>query len=224
MFFIEKKPKADLRRYYTLLLEIGLILVLVLFILATKLEIRPAEKEVDVTQEQEIVQMEDIVQTQQEERPPPPPRPSVPVAVPNDEVIADEILNIDAELNISESLDLPPPPPSKEEEQEDEEENFFVVVEEMPELIGGLEELQKKINYPEKARHAQIEGRVIIQFIVNEKGEVENPRVVRGIGGGCDKEALRVVKNAKFKPGRQRGIPVRVQYSLPIIFRLHPLN
>ncbi|MDX1618415.1 MAG: energy transducer TonB [Balneolaceae bacterium] len=224
MFFIEKKPKADLRRYYTLLLEIGLILVLVLFILATKLEIRPAEKEVDVTQEQEIVQMEDIVQTQQEERPPPPPRPSVPVAVPNDEVIADEILNIDAELNISESLDLPPPPPSKEEEQEDEEENFFVVVEEMPELIGGLVELQKKINYPEKARHAQIEGRVIIQFIVNEKGEVENPRVVRGIGGGCDKEALRVVKNAKFKPGRQRGIPVRVQYSLPIIFRLHPLN
>ncbi len=70
------------------------------------------------------------------------------------------------------------------------------------------------------ARKAGIEGRVIIQFIVNEQGSVEDPRVVRGIGGGCDEEALRAVRQAKFKPGRQRGQPVRVQYSLPIVFKL----
>lgn len=220
MFFIEKKPKADLRKYYTLLLEIGLILVLIIFIVATKIEIRPAEEEVELTEEQETVQMEDIVQTQQQERPPPPPRPTVPVTVPNDEVIADEILDINAELNMNESLELPPSPPSADEEEE-EEENFFVVVEEMPKLKGGLAELQKKIRYPEKARVAGIEGRVIIQFIVNEKGQVENAHVVRGIGGGCDEEALHVVKQAEFLPGRQRGEPVRVQYSLPIVFRLH---
>jgi len=223
MFFIEKKPDVDLRKYHTLFLEIGLILVLLVFLLATKIEIRPGETEVNVTEEQEVVQMEDIIQTQQQERPPAPPRPTVPVTVPNDEVISDEILNIDAELDISESLEVPPPPPSAEEEEE-EEENFFVVVEEMPELIGGLAELQQKIRYPEQARIANIEGRVIIQFIVNEKGEVENPRVIRGIGGGCDEEALRVVKEARFKPGRQRGIPVKVQYSLPIVFKLHKLN
>jgi len=90
----------------------------------------------------------------------------------------------------------------------------------MPELKGGLGALQKQINYPDMARKAGIEGRVIIQFIVNEQGEVEDPRVIRGIGGGCDKEALRVVKQAKFEPGRQRGNPVRVQYSLPITFKL----
>jgi len=91
----------------------------------------------------------------------------------------------------------------------------------MPELIGGLVSIQRDINYPEMARRAGIEGKVYIQFIVNENGDVENPRVIRGIGGGADEEALRAVKKAKFKPGVQRGQPVRVQYSLPVVFRLN---
>lgn len=102
-----------------------------------------------------------------------------------------------------------------------QEDDFFVVVEEMPELIGGLAELQKKISYPEEAREAGIEGRVYVQFIVNENGDVENPRVIRGIGGGADEEALNAVKQAKFKPGYQRGEPVRVQFSLPFVFQLN---
>ena len=102
----------------------------------------------------------------------------------------------------------------------DEVEDFFVVVEEMPELIGGIESIANEITYPETARQAGIEGRVYVQFIVNEEGEVEHPRVIRGIGGGADEEALRVVSQAKFKPGLQRGQPVRVQFSLPIMFRL----
>lgn len=102
----------------------------------------------------------------------------------------------------------------------DETEDFFVVVEEMPELIGGLAQIQRNIRYPEMARRAGIEGRVFIQFIVNEQGEVEHPRVMRGIGGGADEEALRVVSQARFTPGVQRGRPVRVQYSLPIFFRI----
>jgi len=210
-----KKPKADLRKYYTVFLEVGLIAVLVIFLVAMKVNFQSEQEEVDLTEEQEVVQMEEIVQTKHQEKPPPPPRPPVPVEVPNDEVIEDQILNIDAELNLDQELEMPPPPP-----EEEEEEDFFVVVENMPELKGGLAALQQKIRYPEMARKAGIEGRVIIQFIVNEQGQVENPRVVRGIGGGCDEEALRVVKQAEFVPGRQRGQPVRVQYSLPIVFKL----
>ena len=101
-----------------------------------------------------------------------------------------------------------------------ENEDYFVVVEEMPELIGGLRQLQTQIRYPEMARRAGIQGRVFIQFIVDEQGDVIHPRVIRGIGGGADEEALRVVRQAKFTPGIQRGQPVRVQYSLPIYFRL----
>jgi len=90
----------------------------------------------------------------------------------------------------------------------------------MPKLIGTLADLQSQINYPVAAMQSNIEGRVIVQFIINEKGEVEAPRVIRGIGGGCDEEALRVTKLAKFEPGKQRGRNVRVQYSLPFMFML----
>ncbi len=211
-----KTAEADLRNYYTLFLELGLLAVLLVFVVATKIDFRGSQQDVNLTQEQEVVQMEEVIQTQQEEMPPPPPKPQVPVEVPNDEVIEDQEINLDADLNFDEPLDMPPPPAEEEEEEED----FFVAVEQMPELIGGLAELQQKINYPERAKRAGIDGRVIIQFIVTETGDVEDPNVIRGIGGGCDQEALRVVKEAKFQPGRQRGKPVRVQYSLPIIFRL----
>ncbi|MGD8427990.1 MAG: energy transducer TonB [Balneolaceae bacterium] len=212
-----KHTQADLRKYYTLFLEIGMIAVLLIFIVAMKMDFRSEQKKVDLTQEQEVVKMEEVIQTKQIEKPPPPPRPPVPVEVPNDEIIEDEILNINAELDLDEEMDLPPPPP---ESKKEEEEDFFVAVEQMPELIGGLASLQSTIRYPEMARKAGIEGRVIVQFIVTEDGSVENPRVIRGIGGGCDEEALRAVKKAKFKPGRQRGEAVRVQYSLPVVFRL----
>jgi len=212
-----KKPDVDLRKYYSLFLEIGLILVLLIFIMAVKVRLTPPDVTADLTEEQEIIKMEDIIQTEHPEKPPPPPRPPVPIEVPNDEVIEDQILDIDAELTLDQPLDLPPPP---EEEAEEQEEDFFVVVEQMPELKGGMKGLQECVNYPEMARKAGIEGRVIVQFIVNENGKVENPVVVRSIGGGADEEALRCVKKAEFKPGMQRGKPVRVQYSLPVVFRL----
>ncbi|RNC84049.1 MAG: energy transducer TonB [Balneola sp.] len=90
----------------------------------------------------------------------------------------------------------------------------------MPVLIGGIASLTSQINYPPLARRAGIEGRVTVQFVVNKEGEVTEPRVIRGIGGGADEEALRVVKLAKFSPGMNNGELVCVQYSLPIVFRL----
>ncbi|HLR33279.1 MAG TPA: TonB family protein, partial [Fodinibius sp.] len=75
------------------------------------------------------------------------------------------------------------------------------------------------ISYPEEAHEAGEEGRVIVQFIVNKQGEVEEPKIMRGVSESLNQEALRVVKQAQFKPGGQRGQPVRVQYSLPIIFK-----
>lgn len=117
--------------------------------------------------------------------------------------------------DLKDEAPMPPPTPS-----ESKEGDFFVAVEDMPELKGGLADLQREITYPEEAREAGIQGKVIIQFIVNEEGEVENPQVIQGIGGGADEEALRVVRMAEFEPGMQDGEPVRVQYSLPITFQL----
>lgn len=212
-----KQAKADLRRSYNVYLQLGLIVALLSFIGLVRINLYSEPPAPPPVEEQEEVVMEEVIQTKQIETPPPPPRPPVPVEVPNDEIIEDEIIDLDTELDLDGPLDLPPPPPPKEDEPEDD---FFVVVEQMPQLRGGLGALQRKVSYPEMARRAGIEGRVTVQFIVNEQGRVENPRVIRGIGGGCDEEALKAVQSARFTPGMQRGRPVRVQYSLPIVFRL----
>lgn len=218
-----KAPRANVRKDYGLTIEVGLVFALLVLIGLFNMQIQ-LNQEFDTTPVvQEVVQMEEIIQTEQIAKPPPPPRPQLAVVVADDVVLEDDDLNFDAALDIGEPLaDLPPPPPPDEPKEVEEEydDEIFMVVEEMPELIGGIEALQKKIKYPEMARQAGVNGRVFVQFVVDEEGNVANPVVLRGIGGGCDEEALRVIKSAKFKPGKQRGKPVKVQYVIPIVFRL----
>jgi protein TonB len=95
----------------------------------------------------------------------------------------------------------------------------------MPEYPGGMEALmkylQQNMRYPAEAREAGIQGKVIVRFIVNEAGRVENAIVLKGIGAGCDKEALRVVNAMKgWKPGKVAGKAVKVYYTLPITFKI----
>ncbi len=95
-------------------------------------------------------------------------------------------------------------------------------VEQMPEPSVNLNEfLQRNLRYPALAKDNSIEGRVIVRFVVNEDGMVSNAEVVRGIGGGCDEEAMRVLmKMPVWKAGRQNGKPVKVYFTLPIYFKL----
>lgn len=87
-----------------------------------------------------------------------------------------------------------------------------------PKLIGGIQSL--KVDYPISARKQGVEGTVIVKFIVNKKGEVENPEIVRGLGHGCDAAAIRAVGKLKFEPGTKDGEPIRVNFSIPINFAL----
>lgn len=95
-------------------------------------------------------------------------------------------------------------------------------VEEMPEFNGDITTyLQKTIRYPDAARESNIEGRVTVRFVVNEDGSVTNAQVMKGIGGGCNEEALRVINSMpKWKPGKQGGQLVKVYYTIPISFLL----
>lgn len=215
---LRKSDNADLRSKYPLFVQIGLIIALVVLIGAFRVNFTPESDFQIVEVQQEIVQMEEIQQTKQIEKPPPPPKPPVPIEVPDDEVLEDEDLDLDVSLELDEEIVNLPPPPAEEEEEEEPE--IFMIVEDMPELIGGLGSIQKKIKYPEIAKKAGVEGRVFVQFVVNVDGSVEDPVVVRGIGAGCDEEAVRAVAQAKFKPGRQRGKAVPVKMSLPITFKL----
>lgn len=211
-----KSAKADLKKTYNITLQSGLIASLFIIIVLVRINLYSEPPTPPPIEIQEEVVMEDIEITKQIETPPPPPRPPVPVEVPNDQIIEDDVVDLDLDFDLDGPMDLPPPPPPAD----DDEEDFFIVVEQMPEPIGGIAAVQKLVKYPEMARRAGIEGRVTIQFVVSETGEIENPVVMRGIGGGCDEAALEAVKKAKFTPGMQRGRPVRVQFSLPIQFRL----
>ena len=97
---------------------------------------------------------------------------------------------------------------------------FFVGVEEMPEPIGGIQSIQSKIKYPEKAKQMGVEGKVYIVAYVDETGNVTDAKIIKGIGAGCDQAAIDAIKQTKFTPGKQKGKPVKVQVSIPIIFKL----
>lgn len=219
---LRKTSKADLKRTYSIFVQVGMVLALLILIAAFRVNIQAENDFYIPDMEQETVQMEEVEQTRQEVKPPPPPRPPVPIEVPNDEELEDDVLDLDASLDLDEPLaDLPPPPPPPSDEPEPEPEpEIFVIVEEMPELIGGLASIQSRITYPEIAKKAGVEGRVFVQFVVDERGNVIDPVVTRGIGAGCDEEAIRAVREAKFKPGKQRGKAVSVKMSLPITFKL----
>jgi protein TonB len=112
------------------------------------------------------------------------------------------------------------------EEEEVEEDVIFTVVEDQPSFPGGEEAriryLTENLRYPQMAREAGIQGTVFVTFVVERDGSVTDVRVLRGIGGGCDEEAVRVVRNMpRWEPGRQRGQPVRVQFNMPIRFVLN---
>ena len=105
------------------------------------------------------------------------------------------------------------------------EDTVYQIVEQMPKYTGGEEAMMKyvaeNIKYPQAAKDKNISGRVFVGFVIEKDGSVSNVKVVRGIGGGCDEEAARVIKEMpKWKPGMQKGKPVRVNYMMPIFFKL----
>jgi protein TonB len=105
-------------------------------------------------------------------------------------------------------------------EEKEEAPTYFVAVEEMPEPIGGIQGIQAKIVYSEIAKRAGVEGKVYVLAFVDEKGNVTKTVVQKGLGAGLDEAAENAIKQTKFKPGKQRGVPVKVQVMIPIVFKL----
>jgi len=97
---------------------------------------------------------------------------------------------------------------------------YFVALEEMPEPIGGIAEIQNKIIYPKEAKDNGIQGKVYVLAYINEYGIVDSTKIIKGIGSGCDEAAMNAIKQTKFKPGKQKGKPMKVQVAIPIMFKL----
>lgn len=100
------------------------------------------------------------------------------------------------------------------------DEEYLPIAEVMPEPADGLAALMKKIQYPNIAKSAGIEGRVIAMAYINENGGVDDVKIIKGIGGGCNEEVERVLRASKFKPGEKDGKPVKVKLTLSFVFKL----
>ena len=165
------------------------------------------------TDYQDVVETFDIPPTQQFETPPPPSRPSIPVES-EDEDLAEDITIEETDLEDFD-WEAPPPPP------EDGPTVRFIPYDEAPEPVGGYAAIQRNVRYPEIAQEAGIEGMVIVQAFIDNKGRVTNTLILRGIPNtGLDEAAMEAINRTRFKPAKQRDRPVGVWISIPVNFKL----
>jgi protein TonB len=226
---LKKSEKADLESKKGIFFQVGLIFAMAVMLVAFEWKSYDA---IDVNTfdgqkaTNEIEELATITQQNTPPPPPPPPAPSLVLNIVENTAEINDDISIDAEADeMTEVEEYKAPAIKQEEEEEVEEQQIFMVVENAPAFPGGdaarMKFLQDNIKYPQMARESGIQGTVYVTFVVERSGAVTDVKILRGIGGGCDEEAVRVVQNMpRWEPGKQRGKPVRVQFNMPIKFTL----
>lgn len=224
---VKKSKKASLEGTQSTSILMGIVVGLSFMFIAFEYAQRDIViDEIDTSGD--ILVEEEIIEITRRFTPPPPPPP---------ETVQADLIDIVEDNTLEEEVEFQ----STEDEQKDAviinygegdgegevyaDEEIFAVVEEMPSFPGGdaalMSYISKNIKYPSIATENGIQGRVICTFVINRDGKVTNAEVIRSVDPSLDKEALRVINNMPaWKPGKQRGKPVRVKYTLPIVFRL----
>ena len=226
---IKKSEHADLERGKSTSLLIGFVIALGVMFVALEWTQREVEDNSELYTAKDISINEEMIPiTLPEKKTVPPPPAAVTKAdiieIVEDDADIEEDIMASTEDNV-EWVDLDDYD-VVEVEPEPEQEEIFMVVEDQPEFPGGtaalLEYLRKNIKYPAICRENNIQGRVLVTFIVNKDGAIVEPEVVKSVNPSLDKEALRVISTMpNWKPGSQRGKPVRVKYTVPVNFRLN---
>jgi periplasmic protein TonB len=207
----------ELRMQYRKIFESSLIVSLL--ILTLMIRFLSWSNEAVVLEKVDIkMEVTKIDLTQQVKRPPPPSRPSIPIASETESLLGDETID-DTEVDLEDIPPPPPPPPKKEEKSDDAE--VFVAYDTAPELKGGYDFIRRNLKYPDLARQAGIEGKVLIKAVIDEQGNVLKAEVLKEDGNvGFGQAAVDVVMKCKFTPARQRDKSVKVAITLPIAFKL----
>jgi protein TonB len=218
---LKKSAEADVHTKSLLFFSIGLCISL--SIILTAFEYSTKSDSIILALEKVEDNMDEILDVPSTNHPPPPPPkiqlPQI-VEIPNDKNIDSEIqINFDIETVVETVVEIQ----IKEEEEVSDE--IFNIVEEIAAPIGGTaafyKYLSENIVYPVSAKKMSITGRVFCEFVVNRDGSIQDVKVAKGIGAGCDEEAIRVLKSAPaWKPAKQRGKAVRSRVFLPIVFKV----
>jgi protein TonB len=223
----KKTPKADLTKSVGMFTNFGLAVAVGLTLAAFEYKTYDDAALKDLGDAAD--NFEDILDvpiTQQPPPPPPPPPMEQPVIqeIP-DEVKIEEKIDVNFDVDVKETTVIKEVAIKEVVIEEEKADQIFDVVETQPNPPGGMsgwnKYLSDNLKYPTQARRMGVEGTVIVVFVINTDGSIQDVEVLRGIGGGCDEEAVKIVKAApKWEPGKQRGKAVRTRMRLPIRFKL----
>ena len=223
---IKKNRDTIGREHRILFLNVGMALSVLLVTIIINWRFTGDQDIVDLGQV--VDNAEEIIEIPISEQQPPPPPAKTPEVylikeVANEEIIEEIEVNLDVEISANEVTEQFEYIPLEEEEEVAEE--IFTIVETAPEPLGGYEAFHRfiaeSLTYPRAAARMNVSGKVFVQFVVEKDGSITDIEVVKGIGAGCDEEAVRVLSIApKWSPGKQRGVPVRVIKIIPIHFVL----
>lgn len=223
---IKKNPEANIEKKRLSLSMIGLLVALGFTL--TAFEYTVFEKETIVSLEEfentdlQDEQVQDIPPPPPPAAPPPPPTIMTDIDIKKDDEKVEQNQTTFVETDINDKIEIQ----DVKVEEAPVVEEIFDVVEEQASFPGGMDALKKylgdNLKYPPMAKESGVQGKVYVQFVVFKDGNVGDIKVLRGIGSGCDEEAIRVVKGMpKWEPGKQRGRSVSSRFTLPINFRLN---
>ena len=226
---VKKSPKADLERQRSMFVLIGLVLALGFTYICfewTKTEVTVAEGFADdVTNEGEEEMVPQTTQLDIPKQVTPPPTAVVQqvLNVVDDDVQVDTSVDIKGPEDDNTAVDIQNTTPIEEDNTEEEEE-IFTIVEKQAGFPGGqqalMQFLKKELQYPQVAIDNNVQGRVMVSFVVNKDGSIQDVQVARGVDPVLDQEAIRVVKKMpKWTPAEQRGKPCRSRFTLPVLFK-----
>jgi periplasmic protein TonB len=220
----KKSEKADLTKKTGLFFSIGLLFTLALTVMA--FEWKSYDSKLDLLTNKSTNTFEEMLEVPPTEQPPPVApiiqQPQI-IEVPDEEEIKED-LNIKFDVEVTEDTKVEAVTVVAEEPKEEVDE-IFSVVEETAAPKGGMPAFYKyigeKIKYPAQARRMGVEGKVFVQFVIGKDGSINDVKIIKGIGAGCDEEAARIMQGAPaWNPGKQRGKAVKQRYTLPIQFKL----
>ena len=220
----KKSEKADLEKKSSFFFSIGLVITMILVIMA--FENKQYDETLSALVGKNTNTFEEMLEVPPTDLPPPPPpqiQAPVIVEVPDEEEIEEEI-DVKFDVEASEETKIQEVVVVAEEAKEEVDE-IFTIVEEPASPKGGMPAFYKyvgeKVKYPAQARRMGIEGKVFVEFVIGRDGSISEVRAVKGIGAGCDEEAVRIVQGApSWTPGKQRGKAVKQRMVLPITFKL----
>lgn len=222
---IKKTAKADLEKKRLLFKQLGFIFALLLVLSAFEYKTFEKRNAAIILKSGDVIEeiMTPVTFQPKPLVPPQPPKQTAIIEIVKDATLVDETLIIDA--NVTATVEIPAVIAQQPDEERIVEPEIFRVAESMPEFPGGEAAMRSflstNIKYPPLARELGIQGKVYVNFVVETDGSITKLKLFRGIGGGCDEEALRVVRSMpKWTPGKQIGKAVRVEFTLPIHFKL----